>query len=430
MENWISKNNKAWNFLFEKYKILDEVKRNDIFEITAEQIKTSGREPRLMTKFDSSNNLPEVFKKNNLAILPIKRGKYIISYFNNYEEIHLNSLEEVETRFMPDYINTLDCKNIFSEAVSLNAAYISGMISDIIGEDVVPTLSGRMSSGKFGFKISMKKGKIYSVNVENSQMEIDASYEGISKFVIIEAKNHYVKDFIIRQLYYPYKSLKQNTNKEIIPVMLIRHDNVFNFYIYSFDDDEYYNSIKLKSIKRYILDEPYNPVELDDLYNVMASIKFIDEPFKVPFPQANTFNIVLDLINELNSRDMSADDITTYLEYDRRQTNYYIDALKYLGLVYKNKKYSLTKVGKQLVKMNQKDKTIEIIKLILIHKPFYKAIESYLKDMEFSKKEINAAIHECRPEIKQSTAERRTSTVISWSKWILGITSGIGSVKF
>lgn len=121
MENWISKNNKAWNFLFEKYKILDEVKRNDIFEITAEQIKTSGREPRLMTKFDSSNNLPEVFKKNNLAILPIKRGKYIISYFNNYEEIHLNSLEEVETRFMPDYINTLDCKNIFSEAVSLNA---------------------------------------------------------------------------------------------------------------------------------------------------------------------------------------------------------------------------------------------------------------------------------------------------------------------
>ena len=61
MENWISKNNKAWNDLFEKYNIIDAIEVNGFFEITADQIKESGREPRLMTKFDSSENLPSVF---------------------------------------------------------------------------------------------------------------------------------------------------------------------------------------------------------------------------------------------------------------------------------------------------------------------------------------------------------------------------------
>ena len=71
MENWISKNNKAWNDLFEKYNIIDAIEVNGFFEITADQIKESGREPRLMTKFDSSENLPSIFAENSLAILPI-----------------------------------------------------------------------------------------------------------------------------------------------------------------------------------------------------------------------------------------------------------------------------------------------------------------------------------------------------------------------
>ena len=78
MENWISKNNKAWNDLFEKFNIINAIETNGFFEITADQIKESGREPRLMTKFDSSENLPSIFAENNLAILPIKRGSYII----------------------------------------------------------------------------------------------------------------------------------------------------------------------------------------------------------------------------------------------------------------------------------------------------------------------------------------------------------------
>lgn len=424
MENWISKNNEAWNSLFKKFDILKEINDNGFYEISADDIKLSGREPRLMTKFDSSENLPDIFKDNDLAILPVKRGTYIIGKFQNYQSINIDNNIDVETKKLPDYITTIDYKNITSEAISLNAAYISGMLEDIIGESVVPTISGRMGTGEFNYKILLNDQNTFDVNVENSQMEIDASYEGISKFVILEAKNHYMKDFIIRQLYYPYKVWKSNTNKEIIPIMLIKHDNIFNFFVYSFENENDYNSICLKEIKRYILDEPYNPIELSDIMDIMSDVEFVDEDESIPFPQANTFNIVLDLLGELNSQDMTPDDITNYLEYDPRQTNYYIDAAKYLGFVIKDKKYTLTEYGKKIMKMNHKDRTLEIVRSILSHKPFYLAMKQQIENYSFDTDEIAKSIDECRNEInKISTARRRTSTVTAWIKWILDITT-------
>ena len=304
------------------------------------------------------------------------------------------------------------------------------MLEDIIGEPVVPTISGRMGTGEFKYQILLNDQNSFDINVENSQMEIDGSYEGISKFVLLEAKNHYMKDFIIRQLYYPYKVWKSNTNKEIIPIMLIKHDNIFNFFVYSFENENDYNSIKLKEIKRYILDEPYNPIEVSDIMNVMENIEFATESSDVPFPQANTFNIVLDLLEQLNGQDMTPDDITNFLEYDPRQTNYYIDAAKYLGFVTKDKKYTLTEYGKRIMKMNHKDRTLEIVKSILSHKPFYLAMKQQLEDFNFNIEEIAKSIDECRNEInKESTAKRRTSTVTAWIKWILDITNYIDRIE-
>ena len=430
MENWISKNNEAWNLLFDKFNIIENINKNGYFEITADDIKTSGREPRLMTKFDSSENLPDMFKNNELAILPIKRGSYIIGKFQNYQLVDINNDIDVETKNLPDYITTIDYKNITSEAISLNAAYISGMLEDIVGEPVVPTISGRMGTGEFNYQILLNDQNSFPINVENSQMEIDGSYESVSKFIILEAKNHYMKDFIIRQLYYPYKVWKSNTNKEIIPIMLIKHDNIFNFFVYSFENENDYNSIKLKEIKRYILDEPYNPIEVSDIMSIMSDIEFAKESSDVPFPQANTFNIVLDLLGQLSAQDMTPEDITNFLEYDPRQTNYYIDAAKYLGFVTKNKKYTLTEYGKNIMKMNHKDRTLEIIKSILSHKPFYLAMKQQLEDFSFDIEEIAKSIDECRDEInKESTAKRRTSTVTAWIRWIIDITNYIDRVE-
>ena len=56
-------NDAAWQSLFEKHNILDAIRREGQFLISANQIKEF-REPRLMTKFDHKVNLRLVDRKS------------------------------------------------------------------------------------------------------------------------------------------------------------------------------------------------------------------------------------------------------------------------------------------------------------------------------------------------------------------------------
>ena len=85
-------NDTAWEKLFDKYQILDRVDRDGQFQISASQIKEF-REPRLMTKFDHRVNLPAIFRKHNLAILPVTRGDYVISSFSAYQDFEAPEAE-------------------------------------------------------------------------------------------------------------------------------------------------------------------------------------------------------------------------------------------------------------------------------------------------------------------------------------------------
>jgi hypothetical protein len=55
-----SKNDKAWEVIFQTYNILDEINKNGIYKISATVINEE-REARLMTKFDHKIQLPLVF---------------------------------------------------------------------------------------------------------------------------------------------------------------------------------------------------------------------------------------------------------------------------------------------------------------------------------------------------------------------------------
>ena len=65
------------------------------------------------------------------------------------------------------------------------------LLHDFTGEDnLFPTISGRMSSSLFDFKInSSEDQKQFEVKVNNSQIEIDGGYEGNDSLILIEAKN-------------------------------------------------------------------------------------------------------------------------------------------------------------------------------------------------------------------------------------------------
>jgi len=87
-----SLNNIAWEQLFLKYDILSQIGIKGRFEISAVQIKEF-REPRLMAKFDHRINLPKIFADNDLVILPITRGDYVISHFNAYHKFEDNNIQ-------------------------------------------------------------------------------------------------------------------------------------------------------------------------------------------------------------------------------------------------------------------------------------------------------------------------------------------------
>ena len=212
-------NDRAWEQLFDKYHILDEISNNGSFTISAEQIKEF-REPRLMTKFDHKVNLPKVFANNGLAILPITRGDYIISSFGAYKEFETPS-GNIQRVSIPAYIQSLMPQFLVSEAISLNCAYACGILNDFLEDEyIVSTVSGRMGSGDFEFDISTSFGT-KQLSVSNSQIEIDAAYEGINYLSLFEAKRDLSDDFLVRQLYYPFRVWSSRVTKPVKPVFLI-----------------------------------------------------------------------------------------------------------------------------------------------------------------------------------------------------------------
>jgi len=288
----LCKNDIAWNLLFGKYHILDQVDEHGFFEISATQINEF-REARLMTKFDHRTSLPELFSKNDLAILPVTRGTYIISRIEAYKVFEqLN--DEVDSASIPDYIQSIDYENITSEAMAINCAYASDILTDFLEDEyLLPTVSGRMSSASFSFLIWNKQMKAdFPINVANSQVEIDGGYEGIKRIALIEAKNYLSDDFLIRQLYYPYRLWVNKVQKQVVPVFLVYSNGVFSLYEYQFSAPERYNSLMLVKQKNYCIEAV--DISLEDIVSLLNSAPIVQEP-EVSFPQANDFKRVINL---------------------------------------------------------------------------------------------------------------------------------------
>ena len=318
-------NDNAWELLFDKYDILSHIEKDGKYIISSGKIKEF-REPRLMAKFDHSINLPHIFAENNLSILPISRGDYIISNFQTYQPFE--SLDSTVFRAsLPANLQSLDPNNIQSETMAINCAFASGILYDFLGEETLyPTVSGRMKSGHFQFGIQdIAANKEVKIDVNNSQIEIDAAFEGINSLALIEAKRDLADDFLIRQLYYPFRTWNNRVEKRVRPVFLVYSNGIFNLYEYAFRDPGSYNSLVLIKHKNYSIED--TAIELSDLQDLAKSVTIVPEP-EISFPQANRFERVINLCELLNSQELDRDQVTEEYAFDIRQTNYYTDAAR------------------------------------------------------------------------------------------------------
>ncbi|ERT04625.1 hypothetical protein M595_5418 [Lyngbya aestuarii BL J] len=103
----LTKNDIAWEKIFEQYQVLENISERGSFEIDAGTINQF-RESRLMAKFDHHVNLPRIFQQNSLSILPISRSRYILGHFDAYFRVNYHpEIEPIPVTF-PSYIESLD----------------------------------------------------------------------------------------------------------------------------------------------------------------------------------------------------------------------------------------------------------------------------------------------------------------------------------
>lgn len=418
-----SKNDIAWEAIFEEYRILDRLAKNDRVSISSMEINEF-REARLMTKFDHRSQLPELFVEHKLSILPTSRGTYEIGAFETFCDFNKEDVEIVPVNF-PTFLESIDYKDITSESIAINCAFVSKILHDFTGEEnLFPTVSGRMSSSLFDFAINSKQ-KTFRINVENSQIEIDGGFEGDNSLNLIEAKNYISDDFLIRQLYYPYRLWSDKIVKRVRPIFLTYSNGIFDLREYEFTNPELYNSIRLLQHKKYALQE--RDINIENIQNILDNVQVTKEP-ELPFPQADSFERVINLCELLKQKGfISKEDITHNYDFDHRQTDYYSNAAKYLGLIEgrcENQQIgcTLTQDGIRIFNLPIVERQLEFVRLILSRAAFKNTLKLYFDKGDVpTKDEVIEIMKDARLYNidSEQTYRRRASTVISWINWIL-----------
>lgn len=428
-----------WKLLFDRYDIEKKVSESGLFYITANQIREY-KEPRLMTKFDTRESLPSVFGKH-LGILPVTRGSYVLGDFDLYADfpepensgpdLHAS---KVKKAVIPEYYETIDINDIRSEAGAINVMGISGILDDFLeGEGFKQTVSGRMASGNFSFQVNsaQKTGKAkndgnseYQITVNNSQVEIDGGFENRDTFVLIEGKNVVHSNFLIRQLYYPYRLWNGKLSKPVRPVFMVYSNNIFRLMEYAFTDSLHYNSLRLIREGLYSLED--TDISMEDLWGALKRTTVKPEP-PVTFIQADSFEKVISLVERLNERPLTPAAIAEVFGFRERQSDYYFNACRYLGLAEKEKdenktvRVAITARGCSLLKLNYKLRQIRYVELILEHRIFHELFEIVLKTGTIpDKKYIEKKILEQRL-CSSNVAGRRASSVSGWLRWMAGL---------
>lgn len=421
----------AWMKLFKDLDLLDAVRSDGFVSVTPNQIKdNTGLEPRLIAKHDFGQQRPWLFDKYGLNILPLSTREYVVGKFNTFQNFPTDiDSYPVKRLAFPAHIESINYKNLTSEAVQLNAAFIGGVFSEFLGEESLEhTLSGRMTSGAFDIDIS----GLSTMQIAGSQIEIDGGYEGAGCLAIVEAKNKLSPDFNSRQLYYPFRRFEQVMKKKSVRnVYQVFSDGVFNLFEYSFEDSRDFTSIQLENRGRYTLDAGIITMgELKRLAN--RPVPFVPPGYgQATFPQADTFSRVVNACEYIAERGSATkQEMIEENGFVPRQAKYYADAGEYLGVFeVSGDVISLSPFGKDLMSLDSlKARKLAFAGLILADEVFRQVFLDCLKLGAFPSKERVASVMAqvgvkgAKGEaLNETTINRRASTVLSWIRWVFNL---------
>ena len=128
-------------------------------------------------------------------------------------------------------------------------------------------------------------------------------------------------------------------------------------------------------------------------------------------------------------QELTHEEITIKYEFDPRQTDYYITACVYLGLVERTsingeRGCKLSLEAKNIMALSYKQKYLALIKKIFICPVFHKTFNFIIQNNKIpNKDEICQIMSKSNLSINKTTINRRSSTVRSWLDWILRVSN-------
>lgn len=248
--------NLAWKHIFNEYNILKELQTKKWITINANDIKECKKtyksekknqfEPRLLCYQTTEKERPLIFKENNLYILPIKNGKYMLTKQNLFFKLKY------------DFENIIKIKKDNGSILSKFGESESNIISDLKNSKLFESPKYFNEKIKYVMPIHGRHYCSFEMNIDNVninisgvQYELDGSFESENKIMLIECKksNKKLDSFNIRQLYFPFRVIydlmeKDKDKKEILILYIHNLNNLINIWKFKFNDYKDLNSIE------------------------------------------------------------------------------------------------------------------------------------------------------------------------------------------
>lgn len=376
--------------------------------VTAKEIKDSVKEePRLMAKIDEESDLPSIFKEHGVFILPVDRSTYTILKGKGYHA--LEPIQSEPAKHLTDIPFPLSSEGVNSESAFLDYSYSTGLLGQFTGVNNLYFASrGRRTTPQFRFSV----GGI-DLTVDGAQIEIDGGYENVEQIVLVEAKIGVPASFIIRQLYYPYRTLYSD-KKSIRNIFFCYEpmEQTYLFYEYDFQYPFQYDSMQfIKSGKYKIV---FKPVAIKEYQQVTPDKE------KPRIPQADDLDKIIELPFRVAEGIDTAEKMAKHFQFDKRQSSYYREAAEILGLVeLNNHRYNLTDKGKQYIQLPTEVRMKYFSKLLLefpvINQVFLNL--SIERGKPVTRNEIIDILRE-NSSLTGSTLGRRAQTIFAWFRWL------------
>jgi hypothetical protein len=373
-----------------------------------------------MAYMDELAKVPSIFSSNSLFLLPVANGRYAIVRGQGYHKLEESEIVEEEFRpsFPPD---TTLLEPTKSEGSAVAYALNTGLVAHLTGvSPVFLGAPGRFFLDEFEFDVD---GTAH-LRQKGAQAEVDGFFYGSRAAMVMEFKAHLCRDFLIRQLYYPYRhwtGRASRYNWGSVRPFFVDFDyqtTTYRFFEYEFTRPTDYESISLVSARAIHVVPRERP--LRGLLEVTP-----DPNLSKLTPQADRIDRVLRIPFSIAEGQTDAFLLAEQEKFTPRQSSYYRRAAEALGLVERSgSEYRLTETGKNYLRLPESERN-DLIAIQLARIPAFNTIFTRIgsaQGRQLTRIEIGAILQANDPRIHGSTVPRRVQTVLAWLRWVQSAT--------